>query len=424
MSLNALFGGIGRALSHPAYRTYWAGQGVNSIGRWMYRTAIGWLTWQLTESTTWLGIIAFADAIPLVFFTLIAGALTDQFGYFRIMRIVSFCATVLAAVFSALILFGHINVYWVLALTLLLGSCEAITYPARVSAVNALVPREDLAPAIALGSTTFNGARIIGPGIAGALILALGVGPVIGISASTYLIFSITLLMVKPNELPRPNKRLDVVRDLIDGFKYVRSEPGVAFLLVLVGALGLFVRPYIDQLPGYAAQVFHRGPEGLAILLSAIGVGAMCAGFWVAQRGRVAGLTALVTFSTMAMGATVVLFCVFDNVWVAALCLALSGFFMLCSNVCSQTLIQHAIDPRMRGRVIGLFIVISWGLPALGSITMGWLASIVGLKPAIAGGGALAVLLWVWSRRVGPKVAARLEGGDEDRTIAIKRAAE
>ena len=409
MNFEVLFGGISRALSHPTYRTYWAGQGINSIGRWMYRTAIGWLTWELTESTSWLGIVAFADAIPLVAFTLFAGALTDQFGYFRIMRIVSLAATVLAAIFAGLIVFGHITVWWVLVLTLALGSCEAITYPARVSVVNVLVPRADLAPAIALGSTTFNGARIIGPGIAGALILALGVGPVIGLSAATYLIFAISLLVIHPPEPPRPNKRLDVIGDTIAGFKYVRSEPGVAFLLVLVGALGLFVRPFIDQLPGYSAQVFHRGPDGLAILLSAIGVGAMCAGFWVAQRGRVAGLTRLVAFSAAAMGAAVMLFCVFDQIWVAAAMLALAGFFMLCSNVCAQTLIQNAIDPRMRGRVIGLFIVISWGLPALGSVTMGTLASHIGLKAAIAGGGAIAMLLWVWSRRVAPRVEARLE---------------
>jgi MFS family permease len=165
----------------------------------------------------------------------------------------------------------------------------------------------------------------------------------------------------------------------------------------------------IDLLPGYAAQVFQRGPDGLAILLSAIGVGAMCAGFWVAQRGRVGGLTRLVAFSSAAMGGSVMLFCAFDHLWVAAAFLVMAGFFMLCSNVCSQTLIQNAIDPRMRGRVIGLFIVISWGLPALGSVTMGALASHIGLKPTIAGGGAVAVLLWLWSRRVAPKVAGRLE---------------
>src|SRR6185312_821964 len=106
VNFEALFGGIGRALSHPVYRAYWAGQATNSVGRWMYRTAIGWLTWELTESTSWLGIVAFADSIPLVAFTLIAGAITDQVGYFRIMRLVSVTAAIIAAVFASLILFG------------------------------------------------------------------------------------------------------------------------------------------------------------------------------------------------------------------------------------------------------------------------------------------------------------------------------
>jgi len=114
---------------------------------------------------------------------------------------------------------------------------------------------------------------------------------------------------------------------------------------------------------------------------------------------------------------------VFDDLWLAAVCLALSGFFMLCANVCSQTLIQNAIDARMRGRVIGLFIFISWGLPALGSVAMGWLASVVGLKTVIAGGGACAVALWLWSRRVAPKVAGRLERGEVE-PAGAKRAAE
>ena len=409
MNFEALFGGIGRALSHPVYRAYWAGQATNSVGRWMYRTAIGWLTWELTESTSWLGIVAFADSIPLVAFTLIAGAITDQVGYFRIMRLVSMTAAVIAFVFAALILFGHITIWWVVILTLLLGSCEAITYPARVASVNYLVPRSDLAPAIALGSTTFNGARIIGPAIAGVMILAVGTGPVIAISAATYLLFAVVLMVIRVTEPPHPNKKLSVVRDLIDGFAYVQREKGIAFLLAMVGALGLFVRPFIELLPGYAAQVFQRGPDGLAILLSAIGVGAMCAGFWVAQRGRTQGLTGLVAFSSMAMGACWIVFTAFDQIWIGAVFLGLSGFFMLCANVCSQTLIQNAVDPRMRARVIGIFIVISWGFPALGAIALGWIASHVGVRVAVIGGCACAVVLYLWSRGVAPKVAPQLE---------------
>jgi MFS family permease len=340
------------------------------------------------------------------------------------MRLVSIAAAVLAFVFAALILGGWIDIWWVLILTLALGSCEAITYPARVSAVNYLVPKSDLAPAIALGSTTFNGARIIGPAIAGLMILAWGTGPVIAVAAATYLLFAVVLMIIPVTEPQHHNTRIDVIADLIAGFAYVKQERGIAFLLVLVGSLGLFVRPSIELLPGYAAQVFARGPDGLAILLSAIGVGAMLAGFWVAQRGRTQGLTRLVAFSSMAMGAGWILSTFFDHIWIAAFFLAVSGFFMLCANVCSQTLIQNSVDPRMRARVIGIFIVISWGFPALGALALGWLASHFGIREAVIGASAIAAALYLWSRRVAPKVAGRLERGDEDRTVTVKRAAE
>ena len=409
MNFDVLFGGIGRALSHPVYRNYWAAQGTNSLGRWMYRTAIGWLTWELTESHYWLGIVAFADSIPLVAFTLIAGAVTDQVGYFRIMRLVSITAAIFASALAALILGGWIDIWWVLILTLAIGSCEAITYPARVSAVNYLVPKADLAPAIALGSTTFNGARIIGPAIAGLMILAWGTGPVIAVAAASYLLFAVVLMIIPVREPQHQNTRIDVIADLIDGFSYVRKEKGIAFLLAMVGTLGLFVRPSIELLPGYAAEVFERGPDGLAILLSAIGVGAMIAGFWVAQRGRTQGLTNLVALATTGMGAMWIMTTFFQQIWVAAVFLAASGFCMLCANVCAQTLIQNSVDPRMRARVIGIFIVISWGFPALGAIALGWLATQIGIREAFVCASAVAVLLYLWSRREAPKVAPGLE---------------
>jgi predicted MFS family arabinose efflux permease len=271
------------------------------------------------------------------------------------------------------------------------------------------VPKADLAPAIALGSTTFNGARIIGPAIAGLMILAWGTGPVIGLAAASYLLFAVVLMILPVTEPPHPNKSLNVIADLIDGFAYVKKERGIAFLLAMVGTLGMFVRPSIELLPGYAAQVFGRGPDGLALLLSAIGVGAMIAGFWVAQRGRTQGLTSLVALATTGMGAMWILSTFFQHIWVAAVFLAASGFFMLCANVCSQTLIQNSVDPRMRARVIGIFIVISWGFPALGAIALGWLATQIGIREAFICASAFAVLLYLWSRREASRVAPKLE---------------
>ena len=408
--MSAVFGGIGRALAHRIYRDFWMGNTVSQIGRWMWRTALGWLTWELTRSTSWLGIIAFAEAAPLVAFTLIAGALADRTGYFRIMRATQFATSCVAGLFAALVLAGLITIELVFLLVLVQGVLEAAGYPSRMSAVHALVPLRDLSPAIALGSITFNGARIVGPALAGALILVIGVGGVLAIAAATFFLFYVVLRMIRVEE-PRHDGPVSrhVVSDVGQGIRYMIHERGILYLMFLAGATGLFIRPYIELLPAYSAQVFARGPDGLAILLSSIGIGAMCAGFWVAQRGRTSGLTNIVALGAIGMAGAVLVFTAVDSIWIAAVFLAVSGGSMLANNVGSQTLIQNSVDPRMRARMLSLFVVISYGLPALGAVVMGWLASIIGIRPAVAGGSALAVLLGIGAWRAAPRLAPSLE---------------
>ncbi len=343
--LNAIFGGIGPALANPDYRYYWIGQSVATIGRWMYRMAVGWLTWELTKSTSWLGVIAFADAAPVVVFTIFAGAIADRIGYFRVMRTSQIISGCNCAAFGALTLTGHITIELVLILTLLGGSFEAVTYPARMAAVNMLVPRRDLSSAIALGSTTFNGARIVGPALAGGLILWIGIGGVIVLGAVTYLWFAYVLLTLHAPEPKREAKaRFNLFGDIAQGVRYAAGDPGIRFLMILMGLTGLFIRPYIDLLPGYASRIFGTGPEGLSILLSSIGVGAMFAGVALARRGTMTGLTRFVSYTMLGMGVAQVAFLACGQIWAAAPFLALSGFFMLGGSVSSQTLIQNAVD--------------------------------------------------------------------------------
>jgi MFS family permease len=420
--MSAVFGGIGRALAHPTYRDYWLGNSVSSVGRWMWRTALGWLTWELTHSPAWLGIVAFAEAAPLVAFTLFAGAIADRVGYFRIMRATQLAQGVLAALFAALVVSGLITIELVLLLVLAHGVLEAAGYPARMAAVHALVPRADLSPAIALGSTTFNGARIVGPAIAGPLILVIGVGGVIAVACASFFAFWFVLRAIKVHEAPHEGRvSRHVLADVGDGIRYMFRDRGILYLMFLAGATGLLIRPYIELLPAYAAQVFGRGPDGLAILLSSIGVGAMCAGIWVAQRGRTGGLTVIVAIGAIGMAGFVLAFTAVDSIWVAAIFLALSGACMLTNNVGAQTLLQNAVDHRMRARMLSLFVVISWGLPALGAVTMGWAATLVGIRPAVAGGSALAVVLGLWAWRVAPRLAPKLEAIPQaipERTVA------
>ena len=372
MTSTPLFGGIGRALSHRQFFLLWWGHGTITTGRWMYKVAIGWLTWEMTQSTVWLGIVAFADTFPLVIMSIVAGVWADRVGYLFIMR---------------------------------------VGQTARISIVHQLVPKEDLAAAIAVNSATYNFARFLGPTIAGGLIIWVSIPFVIAFSVGTFAIFYGVLFFLNPPELKIERaKTTGMVRDLIDGFKYSFSHQGISFLLISLSVTALFIRPYIDLLPGVSAQIFDLGAEGLSILLAATGLGAMLGAIWLAQRGRTDGLTNIFTWSLLISAISILLFIISGNIWVGAVLIAIVGFFIVLGAITSQTLIQSAVDSGIRARVISITMVLAWGLPAVGALGMGWIAEFLGLPFTLALGGALTVLLWLWAHRTGKQLAPILEG--------------
>jgi len=405
-----MFGGIGRALSHRDYCLYWASNGITTIGRWMYRIAVGWLTWELTGSTTWLGIIAFAESFPLVVFSILAGAIADRIGYIRITILAQTAMAAVAIVFAAVTLFGSITIELVLISAVLIGSLESLTTPARMALVHALVPKQDLSAAIALGSATFNAARFVGPAIAGGLLVWAGTGAVLAVVAVTFVQFCVILLIVKADEPERtPGPWRDLVGDMVIGIRYGFGHPGIRFLLIMLGMTGLLIRPVIELMPGFSAEVFDRGADGLAILMSVLGFGAMISCIWIGMRGRTVGLTRLVTVSLLAQGIALILSTLAGDIWIAAACFGVVGFAMLVGGVGSQTLMQSAVDSGMRARVMSLFIVISWGLPAFGALAAGWIATFAGLPLTIAAGGVLTIVLWLWARPQAEKLETDLE---------------
>ena len=405
-----MFGGIGRALSHRDYCLYWASNGITTIGRWMYRIAVGWLTWELTGSTTWLGIIAFAESFPLVVFSILAGAIADRIGYIRITILAQTATAAVAIVFATVTLFGSITIELVLISAVLIGSLESLTTPARMALVHALVPKQDLSAAIALGSATFNAARFVGPAIAGGLLVWAGTGAVLAVVAVTFVQFCVILLIVKADEPERtPGPWRDLVGDMVIGIRYGFGHPGIRFLLIMLGMTGLLIRPVIELMPGFSAEVFDRGADGLAILMSVLGFGAMISCIWIGMRGRTVGLTRLVTVSLLAQGIALILSTLAGDIWIAAACFGVVGFAMLVGGVGSQTLMQSAVDTGMRARVLSLFIVISWGLPAFGALAAGWIATFAGLPLTIAAGGVLTIVLWLWARPQAEKLETDLE---------------
>ena len=193
-----MFGGIGKVLSRRDFAIYWSSNGVNTVGRWMYRIAVAWLAWELTKSTVWLGIVAFAESIPLVIFSVVAGAMADRVGYIRITILAQTATAVAAVVFAAMTLLDLMTIELVVVFALLIGTLESLTTPARMALVHALVPRDNLAAAIGLTGATFNGSRFVGPAVAGVLISLSGSGIVLAVVAATFTQFCFALLAIQP----------------------------------------------------------------------------------------------------------------------------------------------------------------------------------------------------------------------------------
>lgn len=393
-----VFGGAASALRTPRYRRYWTGHFLASIGRWMYRMSIGWLAWQLTGSTVWLGLVSFVDLFPSAVLTIFAGAAADRFGSMRIIRLSLLLTALLATFLGVLIITDQITIHLLLVIAFLKGCTESFGQPARLSIINALVSKRDLSSAIALGSTSFNASRIIGPAIAGGMIAWWGVGPVMLVCAVTFVYFFAVVLRIEIDEETKPKKSASgLFGDIWEGFLYVLRHPGIRFVMILLTATSLFVRPVIDLLPSVVDRVFKTGPSGLSMMLGAIGVGAVIASLWLARRGRTSGLTNLLVFSTVACAGALALTMQFANIWIAAGLFGVMGVFLLSGNVSAQTLIQNSVAPAFRARVMGLYIVFGHGLPALGALIQGWIATYVGLQQAIAGGAALMIIVGVWA---------------------------
>ncbi|MBT5048926.1 MAG: MFS transporter [Rhodospirillaceae bacterium] len=413
MTISSVFGGFGRSLKHPIYRRYMLGHTLAAVGRWMKRTAVGWLTWELTQSTSWLGIVAFADLLPMMLVVILSGAIADRVGLMRIVRISQILSGLNALLFAALVFTDLITIEAVVVLSVFFGAAEALSQPARMAAIHGMVPREDISAAIAVGGAAFNVSRMLGPAIAGGLIIWAGTGTVIAICAAIFFIFYLLLRTITIAEVASGQElSLELFVDIWRGMQYVWGHDGIRFLILLMVAVSLFIRPVMELMPGVSGQVFDAGPVGLSWLLGAIGFGALLCSLWLARRGEMAGLTRLTILSILGGGLALMLSMAFGQIWLAVAFLIVVGWFMLLGNVAAQSLIQNTVEPRVRARVLSLFIVFAHGLPAIGAVIIGWIASWAGLQVTIGCGGLLLAMVWLWARPRTDRMAKILERTD------------
>lgn len=403
------FGPILAALRHPNYGLYTAGSGVSLIGTWMQRVATGWLTWELTGSGAWLGLVSFADLFPTVIVGPIAGAIADRWDRLTVTRISQSLAMLQAVTLFTLTVTGLINIYLLLGLVGFLGSVAAFNQPARLALIPSLVPRENLMAAVAVNSIVFNLARFIGPAAAGVAIVSGGVAFAFALNAMSFGFFLLALSRIRLEPAETRLAKRNIFADLADGFRYAMSHAGIAPLLLLLIVTSIGVRPVIELMAGFAASVFAAGAAGLAMLSSAIGIGAVVGGVWLAGRAEPEGLTRIVLRATFALVVTTMLFAATNVLWVGLAAMLMLGFCMVGAGVGTQTLIQLAVDSKMRGRVLSLYGLIFRGAPAIGALLMGVASEAVGLQLPLAMGALCVLVAWIWARSRQDRIIAALE---------------
>ena len=407
---------LAAALSDPNYRTFTIGNILSHNGTWAQRTAVLWFTWQMTESGFWLGLMTVADLLQVVFIGPVAGAIADRVNLLTMMKITQILAVIQSVALAALTFAGVMTPELLFLLVLTHGVILSFNQPARLALVPHLIHRENLSAAIGINSMTFNSARATGPMISGLLIDGWGIAFAFVFNAISYVWFIGTLFLLRLDN-PRSTKARtparEVPREIVDGFQYAVRHAGIARMLIILGAVSIFGRPYMELLSGFADEVFGRGAEGYALMVSMTGIGALVGGFWLAQRGQVVGLTSRVVVALLLLGLSLIGFAATNLFGFALLCLLITGFAVIITGVGEQTLLQNAVDPAMRGRVMSLYGMIGRGAPAIGAMIMGSLAEVMGFQAPVLAGALLLLGLWWWARQRQDAMAESLEAERE-----------
>jgi predicted MFS family arabinose efflux permease len=322
-----------------------------------------------------------------------------------------------AMILSILTWTGLINIEILLGLTFFLGIVMAFNQPLRLATIPSLVERKDMPAAISINSLSFNGSRVVGPAIAGIVIEYFGIAPCFAFNAGSFVFFQIALFMLGAGQKDRPTGAKpigNIPLEIMEGVLYCARHIGIAPMIVMVAFTAILGRAYAELLPGFADEVFGYGADGLAMLTSSMGAGAVIGGAFMASRGTLDGLTTVVIRGVFVLGVSVLAFTIAPSIWVGMACIACSGYAAVTCSVGQQTLLQSAMVPSMRGRVMSLYGMISRGGPSLGALIMGSLHGWFGLRWPVLGGAATCLVLWLWVFQRRHRMARALENIAEE----------
>ena len=421
----------GRALRHRNFQLFFGGQLISLIGTWMQTTAQSWLMYRLTGSGLLLGAVGFASQIPVFLIAPLGGIAADRMNRQRIVIATQTASMILAFILAALTHENRIApltitngtmIRAIFVLAALLGVVNAFDIPGRQSFLVDMVGKEDLMNAIALNSSMFNGARVIGPAVAGILVARWGEAWCFFDNGVSYIAVIAGLMMMKVRAPGRAAKA-SPWEHLVEGFQFANNTAPIRALLLLLGLVSITGMPYVVLMPIFADKILHNGGQELAsiigshdlgavrlgILMGAAGVGALFGALTLAARSGVKGLGRWVALSCAGFGISLMLFALSKSFWLSVVLLLPAGYFIMLQMASSNTLIQVMVPDALRGRVMAIYSMMFMGMAPLGSLLSGALSDSLGAPRTVAIGGvaSIAGAWWFWIHWPKIRVEAR-----------------
>ncbi len=386
-----------RALESRNFRLFFAGQAISLIGTWMTQIATIWLVYHLTNSAFLLGIVGFSSQIPSFILAPFGGIVVDRWNRHRILIITQCLAMLQSLALAGLALTGMIQIWQIILLSLFQGLINAVDAPARQAFVTEMVEKkENLGNAIALNSSIFNGARLVGPAIAGILIASVGAGLCFLIDGLSYIavITGLLAMRLKPKEIT--HQTANVWQRLTEGFNYTFGFPPIRAILQLIALISFMGMQYTVLSPIFATQILHGGAETLGFLMAASGIGALMGGIYLSSRQSVLGLGKVIAYSPAVLGTALIIFSFSRVLWLSLLMMLVIGLSTILQIASSNTIVQTIVEDDKRGRVMSFFTMAFLGTLPFGNLVAGSLASHIGAPITLAMGGAFCILGSFW----------------------------
>ncbi|RJQ26786.1 MFS transporter [Candidatus Parcubacteria bacterium] len=388
------------AFKYKNYRLYFTGQLVSLIGVWLQIVALGWLVLKLTNSALLVGISSALSTLPVLFFVLFGGVLVDRFHKKTVLFLTQAAAMILALTLGILTITNLINIQLVFILAFLTGIINALDSPTRQAFVIQLVGREDLRSAVALNSGTFNGARIIGPAIAGFIIAGFGLGMAFILNALTFLAIIIALIFIKSNEI-LPLTHPHPIKAIKEGIVYSFTHPIIRILLILTAITSIFGWSYSIIMPVIAQDVFQSGAKELGYLYSATGVGALLGTILLSTISKKIQPLNLIIYGNFIVFVSLVVFSFMNNLLLSLIPLFFAGLGIIMQVSTINSTIQELVANKIRGRVMSLYVLMFMGMFPVGSLQIGFLAEHLGALNAVRIGAFILLLsgLYIFIKR-------------------------